>query len=785
MIHQSLKITGNVQGVGFRPFVYKLASNLGLKGHVANDASAVHIEIFGPLSALEQFHQSLLLEHPIHVRIDSITRKESSTEQYITPKHFEIKASLNTTQLNPTKNIPTDQRTCNACLKELFNPQDRRYHYPFINCTDCGPRYSLIKTLPYDRKATSMAKFEMCPICKTEYKSPSQRRFHAQPNACKNCGPKLSLHKANGRVIACDDEIAETARQLHAGKIVTVKGIGGFHLMCDARNVEAVKTLRSRKHRPDKPFALMALNTHSLNTFAKISDASEKLLGSSPAPIVLLPKQASCDEQLQHIAIEVSEIGCMLPYTPIHYLLFQALSRLTKPAQDNDWPDAINKRVNDTVLVVTSANLSGEPLIFDNENCLNKLANIADYFLLHDRDIIAPCDDSVVSSQSIIRRARGFSPQTIILPESGPSILACGAFLKNTFCLTQGDKAYLSPHIGELESIESCLHFRTSLERYIQILGIKPQAIACDLHPDFYSSRFAEEYSQAHNIPLIKIQHHRAHIAAVLAEHLTDNDNKNETIIGLALDGVGLGDDNTAWGGELFYGSTSKLKRIGHLSPLALPGGDIATKEIWRLGAALLSQLPDKQHYQAFAELNQSVFDNPAMEKFITQTQHPTSSSAGRWFDAIASILNIRSKVSFEGQAAMQVEQLAGFYCEQFGELPKTKQLATLSKAGMLNLYPIIPMILGANTQTAAAQFHSELIDGLLRWIIWAAKNNVSRTVVCSGGCFQNSILRDGLKNRLSLAGFKTYFPEQVPANDGGISLGQAWIASELLKQEY
>ena len=789
MIHQSLKITGNVQGVGFRPFIYKLASSLNLKGYVANDASTVRIEIFGPYAALEQFRQKLLQEYPIHARIDSITLKESNIEQPTTPKHFEIKASLNTTYLSVTKNIPSDQRICHACLKELFDPQDRRHHYPFINCTDCGPRYSLIKALPYDRHTTSMATFEMCSTCKTEYQSPSQRRFHAQPNACKECGPSLSLHQSDGKIAPCEDQIIETARQLQAGKIVALKGIGGFHLMCDARNPEAVKTLRSRKHRPDKPFAIMVLNTCSLNTFAKLSDSSEKLLQSSPAPIVLLPKQAHCDDQLKHIALNVSDIGCMLPYTPIHYLLFQALSKGTL---HNNWLDDINETVDDTVLVVTSANLSGEPIISDNESCLKKLVNIADYFLLHDRDIIAPSDDSVLNSpssicpSSTIRRARGFAPQAIKLPESSPSILACGAFLKNTFCLTQGNQAYLSPHIGELESIESCLHFRESIERHIQLLGITPKAVVCDLHPDFYSSRFAEEYSRTHNIPLIKVQHHRAHIAAVLAEHLFE---KDDAIIGLALDGVGLGDDNTAWGGELFYGPASSLQRIAHLSPLALPGGDIATKEIWRLGAALLSKLPDTHYYQEFAKhitkLSKLALNNPAMENFITQTQHSTSSSAGRWFDAIASILHTRSQVSFEGQAAMQVEQLAGLYCEQFGELPKTKHMAKLKEDGMLDLYPIVPAILDTPIQTAAAQFHSEVIDGLLRWINWAAKDNTTRTVVCSGGCFQNKILRDELKHRLCLAGFKTYFPEKAPANDGGVSLGQAWIASVLLKQEH
>ncbi len=774
MIHQILKITGNVQGVGFRPFVYNLASQLNLKGFVANEQSGVSIEVYGDRSALKEFHSALLANHPPHARITSFTTTESEVEAQVLSDDFKIINSIKSKTSNAPVNIPIDSAVCQSCLKELFNPQDRRFRYPFINCTDCGPRYSLIEALPYDRHNTSMAKFHMCDDCETEYHSPTQRRFHAQTNACEKCGPKLSLHQAGGEIVSCDDEISKTAQLLLAGKIVAVKGIGGYHLMCDARNSKVVATLRTRKHRPDKPLAIMALNTTSLKKLASIDDISSQLLRSTSAPIVLLPKHVNCDEQLQHIAPDVCKIGCMLPYTPIHYLLFKELGKKT---QNKDWLNT----ASDIVLVVTSANLSGEPLVTDNSKCLEKLGIIADFFLMHDRDILAPCDDSLIqtsSPTSIIRRARGFAPQSITLPETGPSVLACGAFLKNTFSLTKNNKAYLSPHIGNLDSVESCLHFKASIERHLQLLAIKPEAVVCDLHPDFYSSQFAEEYSQAHNIPLIKVQHHHAHIAAVIAEHGLDEGIAEAPFVALALDGVGLGDDGTPWGGELFYGYENTLQRIGNLAKLPLPGGDIASKEIWRLGAALLSQLEDDTHYQAFA-LNHPMLNNSVIEKFISQYPHTTTSSAGRWFDAITAILSIRSKVSFEGQAAMQLEQLAEF----FGQLPPPSRLATISDANILNLFPVVPFLLSKHTEEAAAQFHSELVDGLFRWVVSAAKKHTTHNVVCSGGCFQNKILRNELNQRLTQAGFNSYFPEQVPANDGGISLGQAWIATQQLKK--
>lgn len=788
MIYQSLKITGCIQGVGFRPFVYNLAKSLRLKGLVQNQSDGVLIEIFGDSSTIEIFHQKLRLEHPTHARIDSVSRQETSSLEGKLFTDFQISnpAKNEPTEQNNLTEIPADLGVCQACIKELFNPTNRRYLYPFINCTQCGPRYSIISALPYDRHHTSMSSFEMCPNCLQEYQSPDQRRFHAQPIACEHCGPTLTLHQSNGKKIATSQAIQETARLLMAGKIIAVKGIGGFHLICDARNVETVKTLRQRKHRPDKPFAVMALNTASIEHLVELNQTNKAQLSHVAAPIVLLPKQSDCDEQLIGIATDMGDLGCLLPYTPLHYLLFHAL--LGEP-DNKDW---INQ-AQAPILVVTSANRSGEPLITTNENCLEKLADIADYFLFNDRRIVAGCDDSVIQSGkqiAFIRRARGYSPQPITLPKAGPSVLACGAYLKNTFCITQQNKAYLSAHMGELNNVESRLNYLATIKQTLQTLNIKPDLVACDLHPDFYSTQVAEEYSQNLSIPLIQVQHHHAHIAAVIAEQ-----NINGHVLGLALDGIGLGDDNKPWGGELFFGEACQLKRIGQLSSLPLPGGDLATTEIWRMGIGLLASMnngEEKQHnrsvfahlfnqaspYQSTNKLNLSA---PQVVSIQTKQTLKTS-SAGRWFDAISALLNIRTKVTFEGQAAMHLEHLAQLH----GTLPKPQHLAIVKPDGVLDLYPVIPLLLAQNDpKQAAAHFHSELIDGLVRWVGWAAVQCPSKKVVCSGGCFQNKIIRHELENRLEIIGYDVYFPQQHPANDGGISLGQAWIASQQLNKDY
>jgi hydrogenase maturation protein HypF len=763
MMHQFIKVKGCIQGVGFRPFVYKLAKSLSLKGGVQNQSDGVYIEVLGDSSVIKIFNQKLRQEHPAHARIDSISYPEKSEfkGKFLTDFQILNQPQAETALQNSATEIPADLRVCQACIKELFDPTNRRYLYSFINCTQCGPRYSIINALPYDRKHTSMSSFKMCQKCLQEYQSPDQRRFHAQPIACEQCGPKHTLYKTNRldqskvKKISNNQAIQQTARLLMAGKIIAVKGIGGFHLMCDARNVETVQKLRQCKRRPDKPFAIMALNTASIEHLVKLDAANKTQLNDVAAPIVLLPKQPSCDEELKGIATDVSDLGCLLPYSPLHYLLFHSL--IDEPDK-SDWLNQSHA----PLLVVTSGNRSGEPLVTSNESCLEKLADIADYFLFNDREIVAGCDDSVLQTDkqpskgsALIRRARGYTPQSITLPEAGPSVLALGSYLKNTFCVTHQNKAYLSTYMGELDNVESRLNYLETIKQTLKKLNIKPDLIACDLHPDFYSTQVAEEYSQNLNIPLIQVQHHRAHISAVIAEQ----DIKGP-VLALALDGTGLGDNNKPWGGELFFGEVCRLNRIGHLSPIPLPGGDIATKEIWRMGAELLSNI---NH-----------------QKIELSTRNTTS--VGRWFDAITALLNIRTQVTFEGQAAMHLEHLAQLY----GTLPETQNLAIVNANGELDLYPIIPLLLRLdNAKQAAAHFHTELIDGLVRWVCRAALKWPTKKIVCSGGCFQNKIIRHGLKTRLEIIGYGVYFPQQHPANDGGISLGQAWVASQQFNKDF
>jgi len=795
--HLAIQVTGRVQGVGFRPYVQHLANHLHLTGHVTNNLQGVYIEIAGSQEATDKFKQQLQTEHPPHARIDSLMVSKACTPLGNSFRIIKTETPPSSHH-SSTAEIPADLRICDACLEELFNPSNRRYLYPFISCTDCGPRYSSIQNLPYERLNTSMSAFKMCHTCEQEYLTPSyqSRRFHSQANACDTCGPKLSLAADSKENDAINHDAIEHAVQLiRQGRVVAVKGIGGFHLVCDARNKNAVLTLRERKRRPDKPFAIMALNTKSLEQFVELTDESSALLSSPAAPIILMPKVRGCDDKLNHVAPDMSDLGCMLPYTPLHFLLFHTL--LGKP-EGTSWLHA----KSDLVLIMTSANLSGEPIITDNQECESKLAEVADFFLLHDRDILSRCDDSVIQSGSpalMIRRSRGYAPESLRLSKASSSILACGAHLKNTFCLTQNSKAYISAHIGELDSIDSYGYFKTSVTQYLSQFNAKPDAVACDLHPDYFSTRFSEEFAQERNIPLIKVQHHRAHIASVLAEHdfqkhsfrehsFQERSSKNVTkgpILGLVLDGIGLGDEenNNAWGGELFYGHShdelNTLERIAHLSPIALPGGDKATREIWRIGSALLGEFDFTHQGESHAQrVYRDKLSNPMIEAFISQGQHIMTSSAGRWFDAIASIINIRQTVTFEGQAAMQLEYMARL----FGTLPQAQKLAQISDHGTLDLRPIIPSLLReSNIQANAARFHSELIDGLLRWLTWASSKYQTKTIICSGGCFQNRILRSELSHRLTLAGLESFFPEHIPTNDGGISLGQAWIASQNL----
>ncbi len=779
-------VTGRVQGVGFRPFVYQLATELGLTGQVQNNDQGVLIDLRGDSSALKQFQSRLRTDMPAAASIDSIddlsvggaSSKEQSFEGFRI-LNSEVSPTYRSNILSSAQ-IPADLPVCRKCLQELFDPTDRRYQYPFINCTQCGPRYTLIQSLPYDRSRTSMKGFELCDACHHEYQSVSSRRFHAQPNACADCGPTLSLVDNHGvpmSLAACSGSagnvLSEIVSLINQGYILAIKGLGGFHLVCDARQPDAVNRLRQRKRRPDKPFAVMGLNTASLEQVVRMDAQVAECLQTDVRPVVLSAKTAVCDLQLELVAPQLADLGVMLPYTPLHYLLYHEAAG--RPA-GLEWLDAPHP----WLLVMTSANQSGAPLVHTNDQCVEQLSDIADYFVLHDRDIVTRCDDSVVQAgvaqkgveQASIRRARGWVPQPVRLPEAGPSVLACGGYLKNTFCLTRGNLAYLSPHIGDLDHPDTCQWFQEAIRHMSELTGVKPQAVACDGHPDFFSSRFAERYAEEQGVPLFRVLHHHAHLAAVMAEQGVTG-----AVLGLTLDGVGLGEDRQVWGGEMFYGDCARLERIGHFSELSLPGGDVAARDIWRLGAGVLWSM-------GMREVARKKFGNRPIYSSVegmmeNSSFSPLTSSAGRWFDAIAAILGICEDVSFEGQAPMLLESAAAGI-----PWPEPQGLVVVDSSGLLDIYPLIRhLVQFADSTEAAAVFHAELSDGLVRWCVMQAEIYQTRRVVAAGGCFMNRLLRKALRDGLARYGMTLYLADNVPCNDGGISLGQAWIALSRLNQ--
>jgi hydrogenase maturation protein HypF len=767
VIRERLRLRGIVQGVGFRPHVHRLASELGLSGWVRNDADGVTLEAQGSTSALQDLRTRLLREAPAHARIDACESQALTPEPDC--RAFEIRHSHATHAGHAA--IGPDACTCPACLAELFDPSNRRYRYAFINCTDCGPRYSIAHALPWDRARTSMAGFTLCPACAAEYAAPSNRRFHAEPNACPLCGPQLQLLDAQGHAIA-GDAIAQTLARLQRGEILAIKSLGGFHLACDARNAAAVARLRARKQREEKPFAVMLANAASLATLADISAAEQADLESAARPIVLLRKRAGTDAQLAGVAPDLAWLGVMLPGTPLHYLLFhEAAGR----PQGTNWLSAPQT----LALVMTSANVHGEPLITDNAEALAQLADIADAFLIHDRDIVIRCDDSVVrrlpgsDHSQFVRRARGYTPAAIPLAAGGAEVLALGGFYKNTVCFTrngpQHSKAFLSQHIGDLDRVANCLALESAVDHLQALLQVEPQAIAHDLHPDFFSTQLALRLAEQWQVPAIGVQHHHAHIAAVLAEHQLD-----EPVLGLALDGIGLGTDGGAWGGELLLVDGAHCERLGHLRPIALPGGDKAAREPWRMGAAALAQLG--RH----AEISTRFTDQPGATQLTQILERGTSmtSSMGRYFDAAAGLLGIQSRMSFEGQAAMRLEGLA----ERGGAIQLRGALHAIDQAHgklQLDLSATLNAMLDTSDmlEQRAALFHAALIEALADWTQAAADASGIRSVACGGGCFLNAILTRGLRAAFARRGLRMLAANAVPPNDGGLALGQAWVA--------
>jgi hydrogenase maturation protein HypF len=767
-----LLVRGIVQGVGFRPFVFNLAQRFGLMGFVGNNSSGVFIEIEGSADALAQFQRALVDEKPPLAMIDSIISDAMPPRGDNT---FVIVESERQAQLSTP--ISPDICICDDCLRELFDPNDRRYRYPFINCTHCGPRFTIIKDIPYDRPLTTMAAFSMCPDCAREYHDLTNRRFHAQPIACPKCGPhvrylQLVMGEQAG-VIQGDAAIRATQQALREGAIVAVKGVGGFHLVCDALNDAAVRNLRERKGRADKPFALMVRDLDAARQLAEVSDEEAALMTSKERPIVLLRQRLHSAAASPLIAPGNNFIGIMLPYSPLHYLLLQKMPPL----------------------VMTSGNLSDEPICKDDDEALARLANIADAFLLHDREIHIGCDDSVVrlpphpnplpkgareqGHELPIRRSRGYAPYPIKLPRpnqpSTPtSTLAVGGELKATFCLTNNDYAYMSQHIGDLENLETMQTFENSVEHFIKLFRGQPQRVVCDLHPGYLSGQWAQTYAHRHGLPLVKVQHHHAHIAALMAEHGLGG---TQPIIGVAFDGSGYGTDGAIWGGEVFIADFARCERFAHLQYVPLPGGDISVKRPYRTALAHLWAAG-----VAWDEALPCVAACPPTERRVLQQQlernlncAPTS-SMGRLFDAVAALLGVRQTVTYEAQAAIEMEALCADG-GQDGYMFEIVNNASLQIDPSPMLHGIIAdMRVGMSKAVMVSKVHTACAELILNLCLRARAVTRLNTVGLSGGVFQNVRLLSLAQQCLTQQGFEVLMHRRVPPNDGGLALGQACI---------
>lgn len=762
-----LRLRGLVQGVGFRPYVWRLATALGLSGWVRNDGAGVMLAVAG--ERLAEFRRRLPQELPPLARLDAI--EEAGTASV--GLGFTILASDGGPTLTA---IGPDAAVCPDCVAELCDPANRRWRYAFTTCTHCGPRYTVTAALPYDRPQTSLAPFPLCPACAGEYGNPADRRFHAETTCCPDCGPQLRLLDAHGQTLP-GDPVAGALARLRAGGIVALKGLGGFHLACDAHQPAAVAALRERKAREAKPFAVMGLNAASLAGLAQLSPAARTLLASPAAPIVLCPKTAGCDDWLPGVAPALAEVGVMLPATPLHLLLWhEAAGRPT----GTDWRAA----PHELLLVMTSANPQGEPLVTDNDEALTRLAGIADAYLLHDRAIRIRCDDSVVrpapesDSPTFLRRARGYVPLPIPLApsETTPTVLALGPYLKNTVCVIKGNEAFLSQHIGSLDNAASRAFLADSVRHLLHILDARPDLIAHDLHPDFPSTELALALAAEWQVPAIAVGHHHAHIAALAAEH-----QHRGPLLGLALDGVGLGTDGSAWGGELLRVDGAECQRLGHLQPLRLPGGDRAAREPWRMAVAALVDAGLGERVPQWLARHWPERDaGPLLTMLARDLRCPPTTSLGRLFDAAAGLLGVREVSAYEGQAAMELEALAISH-GTVAPLADGYRLRAENGLAVLDFRPLWPALLGSpDTPAAAALFHHTLAAGLADWAIAAAETTGIRHLAIGGGCALNTVLLAALRPRLAAAGLTLLQARQAPANDGGLALGQAWVARQV-----
>lgn len=753
MSGQRLRVSGLVQGVGFRPYVWRLAHELGLSGWVRNDGAGVTLVVDG--ARVDEFLQRLPREAPRLARIDHIDAAPCA-EQHSGFCILESSAAdAVATAIGP------DAALCRDCIADLCNPSDRRWRYAFTTCTHCGPRYTVSRRIPYDRAQTSLSGFALCSACAAEYGAPANRRFHAETTCCPACGPQLQLLDAQGQALAADP-IAGALGLLQGGAIVALKGLGGFHLACDARNAAAVAELRRRKQREEKPLAVMALNAPSVATLARVGVAEQALLASAAAPIVLCPKAG---DELEGVAPGLAWLGLMWPATPLHLLLWHEAAGQPTGTAWLDQPQPL-------LLVMSSANPHGEPLVRDNAEALQRLAGIADAFLLHDRDIVVRCDDSVLrAGPSMIRRARGYTPVPVLLERSAPAVLAMGAYLKNTVCVLKGRSAYLSQHIGGLDNAAALGFLEETLTHLLSILDLQPERIAHDLHPDYPSTRLGLELAARWGVDSVAVGHHHAHIGAICAEHQVRG-----PLLGLALDGVGLGPDGGLWGGELLRVDGARCERLGHLRPLGLPGGDRAAREPWRMAVAALHGLGQAQRVpQWLAQRYPGRSAEPLLTMLERRIQTPHTTSLGRLFDAAAGLLGLRAVARYEGQAAMELEGLAARH-GPVAPLAGGWQLHGLQA----DFSPLLAALADeANPGHGAALFHATLAQGLAHWLQAARDCEGLSRVAVGGGCAMNALLMATLRPLLEAAGFTLLEARQVPPNDGGLALGQAWVAAQ------
>jgi len=775
-VRTAVRVEGVVQGVGFRPFVYALAARLGLSGLVGNDLDGVFAEVEGPPSAVSEFLAALERDAPPLARVDRVTATPmapagTSSFQIVASEPAGRRATL----------IAADTATCADCLRELDDPADRRFRYPFINCTNCGPRFTIVRDVPYDRPLTTMAGFPMCERCAAEYHDPANRRFHAQPTCCADCGPRLTLLDQAGKpqdsgplaTPSCgqrstisppadaappDGALDLAADLLRQGVIVAVKGLGGYHLAADAASEAAVAALRARKHREDKPFAVMVADLDAAQRLGLVGDAEAALLTSQARPIVLLARRPDADVAAS-TAPGNRHLGIMLPYTPLHHLLLASVRR---------------------PLVLTSGNVSDEPIAYRDEDALDRLGGIADAFLTHDRAIHIRTDDSVARAfggrPALIRRSRGYVPEPVTVRGASFTgfprpVLACGAELKNTFCLAKDNRAFVSHHIGDLENAETLRSFTEGIEHFARLFDITPQAVAYDLHPEYLSTKYALDLD---GVDLAGVQHHHAHIASCLADNGAEG-----PVIGVAFDGTGYGTDGTIWGGEFLIAGLTDFRRVGHLAQVPMPGGAAAVRQPWRMAAAYLDELAGLDEASLpVAQRNAGRWDTiVAMAR--RKVNAPLTSSAGRLFDAAAAILGVRDEITYEGQAAIELEQLAdpaetGAY---HAGIAATGAAVRASGADLIAA-AVEDLGAGVPREVVAARFHNGLAALIIDGCEVLREQHDLRTVALSGGVFQNLLLLGRTVAGLEARGFTVLTHSRVPCNDGGISLGQAVVAA-------